>query len=339
MMLTEILKKIKSIAVCLGLFGTSLLAATPLTTHALEVSNNARFMDLVDAVFTEPYEQRPTYKVNRKQFGKSGDKKSNHLFQAARRTLTDSRDLLEFDGGQKLVQANGICFTAQWRIHQPSDYTGLFAFETSSPAMVRASVALGGVLKKHKRAFGLAVKLLPDDLADAPSLNIFTLNSMGGVVSEHTLDLAIDNEPPLGRIPNWGDIPTALRMKRDLERADKEQLESANDDNQVKPRATFRPISQLAAYRHKGLVRSPKWLRFSAQTQERIDADDFRDELSLDRYPENKIIYNIEVADDNGDKKAKAVWKNIGELLLSESVTSKACDTQLHFQHPSLLGS
>jgi len=73
-----------------------------------------------------------------------------------------------------------------------------------------------------------------------------------------------------------------------------------------------------------------------AQTQTRVEQDDFRDELSLSRYPDQQIVYHLEVAKDNDGKKASASWQRIGRLILQESVTSKVCDARLHFQHPTL---
>lgn len=309
-----------------------LLVCIAYTSHS-EVQANTRFEQLKTEVFSAPYEVRPNYKVTRKAFGKSGGSPKNNLRVAARRTLNSVKDLYEFERGQKLLQANGICFAAQWVIDHESPFTGLFAKGASSPAIVRASVALSGVLRKDKRAFGLAIKLLPDSLGDNPSLNLFALNSMGGTVTDHVLSLSMDNEPPLGRIPKFGDIRTALRMKKDLEAADREQIEHDGLGGKVKPEATFRPVTHLAAYEAEHTI-APKWVRFSPLTQARVDKDDFRDELALENYPDQKITYQIDVAADQGKKKTSAVWQTIGRLELVESVTSKVCDARLHFQHP-----
>ncbi len=309
---------------------------------------NSRFEQLKEAVFSDPYEQRPIYKVERKRFGKPGDRASNHLRNAAKRTLVDSRDLLEFESGQKLLQANGICFAGQWSIDQPSEFTGLFAKGARSPVIVRASVALGGVGQKDKRAFGLAVKLLPDNLANDSSLNVFVLNSMGGVVTDRVMDLAMDNQPPLGRVPNWRDIRTALRMRKDLEAADKAYL--SDSGAQIKPDATYRPVDHVAAHNPvispvaaptiapaiTSPITSPKWLRFSPISPWRADHNDFRDELSLPANSAQTLDYLIEVAADHGGKKSGAQWQAIGRLVLTESVISATCDTRLHFQHPTL---
>ena len=297
----------------------------------------SRFETLKRIVFETPYTDLPNYEVKLKTFGKSGKGDDNKLLVAARRTLNDNRDLIEFPGGQKLLQANGICFAGQWQIDATDNpYTGLLRTGASSPVIVRASVALSGTLQKDKRAFGMAVKLLPNDLGLDPSLNVFVLNSLGGAVSKHVLDLSMDNEPPLGRIPKFSDIRTALRMRNELERADKEAI--TEDQANTKAKATFRPVTHLAAYREEQ-PKSPHWIRFTAISEHRNDQNDFREELRLADYPDNQLAYSIEVADFGRGRKNKATWRQIGQLLLTDSITSAICDQKLHFRHPRLSDS
>jgi len=320
---------------CSGLLllGLSLYAAAEISPNQGQTLN--RFETLKRTIFETPYTDRPNYQVRLKTFGKSGRGEDNKLLTAARRTLNDDRDLIDFPGGQKLLQANGICFVGQWQIDTlDTPYTGLFSAGAASPAIVRASVALSGTLQKDKRAFGLAVKLLPDDLGLDPSLNVFVLNSLGGAVSQYVLDLPMDNQPRLGRIPKFRDIRTALRMRGELERADKEAIKE-DQVSDVKPQATFRPINHLAAYR-EDQPKSPYWLRFSTVSEHRNDQNDFRDELNLAAYPDNQLVYALEVADQHHKSKAKAVWRRIGQLKLTDSVTSAVCDQKLHFRHPRL---
>lgn len=304
-------------------------AAAPTIEHNQQT--NLRFHSLVRTLFSTPYQQRPNYKVNRSLFGSKGDNKDNQLRIAARRTLNDESDLIDLPTRQKLLNANGICFSGQWLITEENMYSGLYKQGTVSPAIVRASVALSGTLQKDKRAFGMAIKLLPDNLDNAASLNVFVLHSMGGTKTSHVLDLSMDNQPPLGRLPRWRDLSTALRLKRELELADKEQ-------GAKKPSAAFRPVTIFADYQTpEGKTISPKWLRLSPSIPTRIDQDDFRDELNVEHYPNKTIIYNIDVApNSNTGNKKHAQWQHIGELTLTASVTSSACDKQLHFKHPAL---
>lgn len=292
--------------------------------------NSARFEQLSHVLFKQPYATLPRYKVTKSLFQSKSKKPENYLLNDARRTLNSSADLLSADRGQKLLQANGICFSGKWIIDQQSEFSGLFAKGTDSPAIARASVSFSGTEKDERRALGLAVKLMPNDLGDKPSLNIFTLHSVGGLRTPYLYDLSLDNEPPLGRIPRFRDISTALKLKRIFLSADKEA-------GSIEPSVTYRSVDSIAAYRQKefGLDSvAPKWLRFSPAYSNRIDRNDFRDELRVENYPGKQLKYVIEVASGEAKKKSNAEWLAIGELRLSASVTSKACDTRLHFAHP-----
>jgi len=292
---------------------------------------NSKFESIKKAIFDQPYSQLPQYKVKKRLFGPEKKINENKLLEAAKRTFESTGDLIELPTNHKLLNANGICFSGTWNISQKSKYSGLYKKGSNVPAIVRASVALSGTTQKNKRGFGMAIKLLPNDLGEQPSLNAFVLHSMGGTITKHVLDLKLDNEPPLGRLPKFSDLSTALRLRRDLEKADKEY-------GAKKPDASFRPVSVFAEYNNENTI-SPRWLRLSAESDQRVDENDFRNELRTKNYSDNLIRYQIEVAGDNNDtsqKKKNAQWQRIGILELTQSVTSPACDLNLHFQHPKL---
>jgi len=288
--------------------------------------SNARHQALKAVIFATPYESLPYYKVNKAQFKNKNNRSESRLLSDAHRTLADTRDLLDEDRGQKLLQANGICFSGEWIIDHESTYSGVFSQATSIPVIARASASFSGTKQTERRALGMAVKLLPDDLAASPSLNVFTLHTVGGVKTKYVLDLSLDNEPPLGRIPRFQDIPTALKLRKELLKADKEA-------GSEKPSVTFRSISALAAHNATS-VKVPRWIRFNAAQDARIDRLDFRDELRVENYDNGQLIYHIDVGNHPELKKSKAHWQRIGRLVFNQSVTSKACDTRLHFAHP-----
>ena len=293
--------------------------------------SSSKFQHVKDVVFKEAYTSRPNYKVSTKLFGPRGNNPENKLLQAAKRSLNEPRDLIRFPAKQKLFNANGICFSGVWQIDESYNkdlaaFTGLFAPNTKENIIARVSVALSGTKQKHKRSFGMAIKFFPSN--HPHSLNAFVLNSFGGVRVKHALDLSFDNQPSLGSLPNIASLPTVLRIKSDLEKAD---LSSGAKKAQF----AFRPISHLANYDNSQIAHSPQWLRLEPLTSQRVDLDDFRDELSLDNYTEQEIIYRIQVA-TKAAKKSQAVWQTIGKLTFSESIVSPACDQQLHFQHPTL---
>lgn len=285
-----------------------------------------------EAIFLNPYAALPHYRVEKQRFGKSGRGNDNHLLHAAKRTLMVEDDLLEFPHGQKLLQANGICFAGEWIIDTESPFSGQFQNPTRSRVIARASVALSGTEQRDKRAFGLALKFFPvhDAKTVAPTLNAFVMHSMGGVRTRHVLDLALDNAPALGALPSFSQLGTAYRLLRDLETADKIV-------SKTKPDVSYRPVTHLAEHGVDEEAVAPDWLRLRAADElPRIDKKDFRDELRVEHYPQQKLIWLIEVATGKDKKKSNAEWRTIGKLVLSESITSPACDQRLHFAHPLL---
>lgn len=303
----------------------------------------SRFIDIKNAVFTQPYETLPQYKVSKKKFGSKGDNDKNHLLAAARRTLSSRADLLDFPHGQKLFNANGICFSGVWSIDASSPYTGQFKQGSQSLVIARASVALSGTKRGDKRAFGFALKLFPgmDEEQATETINVFVMHSLSGTRARHVLGLRLDNAPSLGSLPSLTQLGTVLRMQSDLERADAEA-------GAKPPQVAFRPVTELAVGDEGVTPVSPRWLRLVASDEmPRIDEDDFRDELRVENYPNNTLVYRIDVAsprapaanegEDTTKKisKKKAQWQTIGRLILNESITSEVCDRQLHFPHPS----
>ncbi|MEM9316844.1 MAG: hypothetical protein AAGA95_19730 [Pseudomonadota bacterium] len=289
------------------------------------------FASIYAAIFTSPYPELPRYRISRDQFGTAGDDAGNRVLAAARRTLRSREDLLTFPGGRKLFQANGICFAANWTIDTASGYTGLLSAGTRVSAITRASVALDGTEQRDKRAFGMAIKLFPaiDPQQRVRTVNVFVMHSLGGVRTRYVTDLALDNEPSLGSLPPLTKLRTALRLQRDLERADEEYS--------GRSRVNFRPITELAATGDGETPASPHWLRITAaEGTPKIDRADFRDELQVAAYPGGTLTYDIAVAAAQEQGKRRAQWQTIGQLTLYEAVVSPACDRELHFAHPPL---
>ncbi|MEM9257592.1 MAG: hypothetical protein AAGA91_19305 [Pseudomonadota bacterium] len=298
---------------------------------AAEGYSGSSFDDIHRRVFADPYEALPRYRIDPARFGPAGHRADNRVLQAGLRTLTQREDLLSFPGGQKLFQANGICFVGEWQIDAASNYSGQFRQGIRTPVIARASVALDGTLRADTRAFGMAVKLFPAPDRQTPvhTLNLFVMHSLGGVKAKHVLGLAMDNEPALGSLPPWSKLATALRLRRDFERADR-TLSPAGPD------VAFRPVSHLAT-EGGSTARSPLWVRLRAdEAMPRIDADDFREELRVEQYPDRRLVWSIEAAQGERGDKANARWHRLGQLVMDQSITSPACDQQLHFAHPTL---
>lgn len=310
-------------------FFTGFLGLLCLPAFALAYKGST-YESIKNAVFSAPYDVLPQYKVSKKLFGPSGHHANNHVFQAAKRTLTSKADWFDFPQGQKLFQANGICFAGEWLIDQPSAYTGQFSYPTRSLVVARASVALSGTKQANKRAFGMAIKLFPTTNPKEPveTLNAFVMHSLGGTVTKYLLALKLDNQPALGSLPPFTKLALSYRLLNDFKQAD--ALIS-----QTKADVGYRPVTHLAAFREQNTV-TPTWLRLRVMPSLLlVDKDDFRDELRVEHYPQQQLTWLIDVASkEKNHKKSQVTWQTIGRLVFHESITSAACDQKLHFSHP-----
>ncbi|MEM7540022.1 MAG: hypothetical protein AAF384_00395 [Pseudomonadota bacterium] len=291
------------------------------------------YTEVYRAVFAEAYSRLPQYAVDLALLGKAGDSTANHFREAARRTLRSTVDLFDFPAGQKLLQPNGICFAGIWQIDASSPFSGLLSAGTRLRAIVRASVSLSETEAPARRAFGLAIKIFPaaTERTQVASANFFVMDTIAGSSRNHVLDAVLDNEPPLGGLPEFRMLGLALRIRSDLQAADREVSGPHGGDY------GFRPVAHLANVNESQEIgRAPHWLRLSARSAlPRINAKDFRDELRVENYPDNRIVYRVDAAEE-ASSKSRATWRTIGELTLSESITSPVCDQRLHFAHPQL---
>lgn len=298
---------------------------------AANVEAGSRFTELRDLVFHRPYARLPIFPVDVDSFGPPGERPDNALRAAARRILVQVADLHDYPQGRKLLQANGICFSGDWIIDQGSPYTGLFAAGMRVKSIVRGSILFGKTTAEHRRTFGLAIKLFASSNpgSRAPTVNLFVMEAFGGARRSHIVDAVLDNDPELGRLPAFGTIRAALRLRRDLKAADQEAGSGGAD-------LTFRPITHAAeAGGDPGTaVVSPYWMRLVIDPETpRLDFDDFREELRVAHYPDAELVYRIDLADFGNGKKKSAHWQTRGSLHLYESITSRVCDARLHFSH------
>lgn len=278
-------------------------------------------------VISDPYAELPQYEVSKEKFGPGKPPEQNLLLRDAERTLRDDADFASWHHGHKLFQPNGICFSGRWQIDTPSTFTGLFSNGTDIPAIVRVSVMLSGTTQADKRALGMAIKLFPPD--QSASENILVMESMGGKYLTHVTDAVLDNHPTLGNIPKIADIGVLLRIRKDLKSA----IKLAETD-EIKLR--YLPLMHIATSTLADGEQdvSPYWIRFQASGgTPKIDAQDFRDELRLEHYPDGVLSFAISVAGANAGSKSKAEWDQIGRLELTAYTISATCDTALHFKH------
>ncbi|MCC7440806.1 MAG: hypothetical protein IT285_04185 [Bdellovibrionales bacterium] len=243
------------------------------------------------------------------------------LKEAARRAVREPGD---FDARiVKLLHPMGICFSGVWRIDQANPYTGAFAPGARALFLGRASTADGEWRAGRKRPFGFAGKLFPtmDPQEQVATANFVTIDNLGGTRARHFLDVALTNEPAAGFAFTPG---VSLSIFFAFNAADRDIF--------------MRPVRALAkSGPPEGWpIRAPKWMRLRPRADmPRVDETDFREELDLRHYPQG-LIFDIHASDRTQDPLRKSGWSRLGELVLTESVVSYACDRQLRFQHDAV---
>ncbi len=307
------------------------LAALPWSPLASAYEGSA-FADVERVVFANPYAQLPRYQVTEAELDEEtgGGETANRLLAAARRTLSVRHDLIQFEGGRKLFQANGRCFSGTWNITERSAFSGYFAAGSKGLVIVRASVSLSETTRGHKRAFALAGKIFPtlDPAQVVKTVNFFAMENLLGTYDDYFLDAVMDNEPEVSGLPGGlSQFFLGLRISGDLETADREVSGDAAN-------VRYRPVRPIAAIDAPS-VAAPRWMRLTVAPETvRVDADDFRDELALANYPGKRLVFDVAAAANHAGGKASAEWRRLGYIELTRDVVSHGCDARLHFAHP-----
>ena len=301
------------------------LSALALLTATLASSSSAlayegTSLDQVwSQVTSDPYE-KPHYQVTLQSLFSWS---RNLILEAGQRTVSDREDLLpRFN---KLVHSNGICLKGEWNVTADTQYTGLFAKGAHALLIGRASTTFGDTEVGKYRGFGLAGKLYPTSNPNevVKTANFFAIDDLTGTLTQHFLDAAVTNEPALSLRPDLIKLaPIAAAVGSAFSRVD------------INP--NIRQVYELSEYGledGKSAV-TPRWMQVVGSVdQPRVNAADFRDELLLNNYPEQKVRFDISVASEK-DAAGKKNWQTIGYIEFTESVVSDSCDHALHFHHP-----
>lgn len=262
----------------------------------------------------------PRYEVSASNFVVNGVDK---LLERAQKTVNDTDDF--YPRLTKLLHPNGICFTGEWVITEPTAYTGYFGQGRRGLFVGRASVAMTETTRGNKRGFGFAGKIFPTTNAtDAvATANFFTVDVLMGTERPGFIGTALTNEPETGFDVSL--LWLGLKIAKTLTKAD------ANPG--------FRPLYPIGEL---GLVSGgasqfPKWMKLETDESTRtVNAADFREELDIAKFHPNGIRLNIYASNTTKDRNATEGWEKIGHIQLKESFVSYGCDRQLHFAHPKL---
>lgn len=246
----------------------------------------------------------------------------NLLRRDAVRTLRERADV--YPRLEKLVHANGICFSGRWQIDRATSYTGYFQQGAQALWIGRASVSLSETKRGQPRGFAMAGKIFPtlNPNQVVPTANFFLADVLSGTQRARFLQTAMTNQPKIGF--RWAAIPLMFQVGRAFAGVDQQ--------------AGYRPVENIAALTAQGIapegVRAPKFLMLRPAASNPLnDAVDFRDELNLTKA--NAAAWRWEIwVSDQASQPSDEGWQNIGSITADRSVVSYGCDRQLHFAHP-----
>ena len=316
----------------------------------------SRFSEMVDALFANPYQRvwggpgeppLPVYEVTFSSvMGKLVTFTKRQFERDAERTLDDGIDLrwgADRKGFSRLVHPNGICLIGEWRITEPTDYTGYFSTGSTALTVGRYSTCCTECRRGHTRSLSLVGKLYPTIDRHHPlplrTANFFTQEDIAGNNTDYINDAELRNAPDL-TLTRRGTGAALLTMVGIIfNRVDKEGGQRQ-----------LYPIAELG--KPAGIpTRAPQFMRLLvAPEQPRIPGAglDFRDEVMAqifdrgDPVPKRKLIFNIEVTDE-GETTGSAAktrrtfrnWRRIGTITYDNAVISLNGDKVIHFSHPT----
>lgn len=267
------------------------------------------------------YEQGrlPHYEVSSSKFIVDG---VNRLFNRAKSTLNDTVDY--YPRLEKLVHANGACFTGTWTITESNPYSGYFKPGTKGLFIGRASATNSKTERGDRRGFGFAGKIFPtmNPEEKVNTANFFLVDVLLGTQRDRYLDVMMTNEPITGFTLDV--ILDGLKIAKIFKKV----------DSNPGYRPVY-PIAELGLAKNE-VAKAPKFMMLKTDSSvARNDDIDFRDEVNIKKNHADGITFNIYVNDTTSDRSSKE-WKKVGNIEASESTVSYGCDRRLHFPHPKL---
>jgi hypothetical protein len=317
----------------------------------------ARFRDVVEAIFANPYQQlwgRPgepplpeREQTIRTVFGGLFSHVRPQRFQhACERTLDSSADLRwgpDRKGFERLLHPTGVCLTGRWLITEESPYTGYFARGSTALVVARYSVGAGGNKRGRVRSQALVGKLFPttdpDDPTPLRTANFITQEDIGGTYNTSINAADLTNAPDVTVFRRGPAGTLLIKVAAVFRRVDREP--------------TTRQLYQIAELGKPPdrPTRTPAFMRLKVAPGQPVipGADlDVRDEVMAhifdpgDPVPKRTLTYTIEVTDDGKRsgtpfrlRRTFANWRLIGSIVFDNAVVSYNGDAVVHFQHPT----
>ncbi len=326
-------------------------------THEDAGYRGARFSEVRDAVFANPYQRvwggrneppLPVYQVTLSSVlaGLAPFGKPYQFVAAARRTVDSRADLRwgpDRRGYRRLLHPNGICLTGRWEITQETPYSGYFKPGSRGLAITRYSTCCTETRRGHYRSLSMVGKVYPtldpDYAEPLRPASFITQQDLGGERTDYINDAELRNAPDTRAYRRGLGVPVLLVTGAVFLRADKEP--------------SIRQLYEIAELGKPAAepTRAPEFMRLLvAAEQPRIEGEalDFRDEVMaqiLDRgdpKPRRSLVFDIEVTDEGTTRGLPILqrrtfknWRRIGRMVFDNAVASYNGDFVIHFHHPT----
>jgi hypothetical protein len=317
----------------------------------------SRFRDVVDALFTNPYQKvwgrqgeppLPAQDTTIKSVfgGLLSHGKPPRFQHASERTLDSGADLrwgTDRKGFARLLHPHGVCLTGRWQITEDSPYSGYFARGSTALVVARYSSGAGGNRRGQVRSLALVGKLFPtvDPAHPTPlrTANFITQEDIGGARTESINAAELRNAPDV-TVFRRGPAGTLL-------------IKVALVFRKVDQQPTIRQLYAIAEMGKPAgeVTRAPTFMRLLVAPGQPVIAGadlDVRDEVMAqifdrgDPVAKRTLTFTIDVTDE-GDTKETAFrvrrtfrnWRRIGTLVFDNAVVSYNGDAVIHFAHPT----
>lgn len=319
--------------------------------------SGSRFRDVVDALFSNPYqavwgrEGEPPLPVRKQTIrsvfgGLLAHSRASRFEGASVRTLDSRADLRwgpDRKGFVRFLHPTGVCLVGRWTISEASPYSGYFRQGSQALVVARYSSGAGGDRRGRIRSLALVGKLFPtvDPTHAAPlrTANFITQQDIGGERSDSINVAELRNAPDV-TVFRRGPAGTLL-------------IKVASVFRRVDAEPTIRqlyPIAELGQPAGEA-TRAPAFMRLRvAPDQPVIPGEDLdvRDEVMAqifdrgDPVPKRTLTFTIDVTDD-GTTSGSAIrvrrtfehWRRLGTLVFDNAVVSHNGDAVIHFAHPT----
>lgn len=317
------------------------------TTEEDRAYAGSRYGEVRDAMFANPYDTLPTYKVTLRSVlsGVLPWGREYKFRQATKRTVDSRADLRwgpDRRGFRRLLHPNGVCLFGRWKITEDNPYSGYFRPGSEAVCMTRYSTCCTETRRGHNRSLSMVGKLWPtiDPHHTEPlrTASFITQEDLGGSNTPYVNDVELRNAPDTTASKRGLGIPIFLLTG-----------------------AVFLTVDRQPAHRQLYSVaelgkpageptRAPEFMRLLVdENAPRVPGDglDFRDEVLAHIYdpghakPRRTLTFHVEVS-DTGTTRGPAFlqrrhiedWRRIGRIDLDEGVASYNGDFVVHFHHP-----